>query len=257
MQVWVYSADWVGTATDRTPNTARADGAPQATPLSRLPISMNLSGERKHRMKSILAVISLALTVVSSAFAGIGLGLSTSDKPVNASVGTAPATINAGAFGAGWHDGSTIPWNLGNVPEATGLGDLGQAGSTVPSGWSGNGLLTLQGREWMDSGAHSGVLNSTVNGTANNNNLVQSGALHAVTGIASSPGQPGAWWEYAAKFNSALTPADGVTVTASSGGTIMDRLALVPGPAAIIAGAILLIPFALSTWPILRRRRKT
>jgi len=37
--------------------------------------------------------------------------------------------------------------------------------------------------------------------------------------------------------------------------TIIDRLTLVPEPATMIAGAILLIPFALSTWPILRRRR--
>jgi hypothetical protein len=34
-------------------------------------------------------------------------------------------------------------------------------------------------------------------------------------------------------------------------------LTLVPEPATLIAGAILLTPFALSTWPILRRRLKS
>ena len=62
----------------------------------------------------------------------------------------------------------------------------------------------------------------------------------------------------AAHWNCAeLAPAVGGTLTGSAGsvGAIIDRLTLVPEPATMIAGAILLVPFALSTWPILRRRR--
>ena len=54
-----------------------------------------------------------------------------------------------------------------------------------------------------------------------------------------------------------LTPGENVTVSAGTGGAIIDRLTLVPEPATLIAGAILLVPFALSTWPIILRRRRT
>ena len=53
----------------------------------------------------------------------------------------------------------------------------------------------------------------------------------------------------------AWVPAETVTASAGSGGAIIGRLTLVPEPATLIAGAILLIPFALSPWPILRRRK--
>ena len=61
----------------------------------------------------------------------------------------------------------------------------------------------------------------------------------------------------AANLGAALAPAETVTITAGTGGAIIDRLTLVPEPATLIAGAILLIPFALSTWPIILRRRRT
>jgi hypothetical protein len=77
------------------------------------------------------------------------------------------------------------------------------------------------------------------------------GTLTPIVEIASS-GPSGSKWEYGANLGS-LNPAQ-VTITAP-GGAIIDRLTLVPEPATMIAGAILLIPFALSTWPILRRKR--
>ena len=52
-----------------------------------------------------------------------------------------------------------------------------------------------------------------------------------------------------------MGPGGTVTVAAGNGGVIIARLTLVPEPATMIAGAILLVPFLLSTWPILRRRR--
>lgn len=49
----------------------------------------------------------------------------------------------------------------------------------------------------------------------------------------------------------------GKRITAPTGGAIIDRmvLTLVPQPAAVIAGALLLVPFALSTIRVLRRDR--
>ena len=63
------------------------------------------------------------------------------------------------------------------------------------------------------------------------------------------------WYDYSYGLAAALAPGDTVTITAGAGGAIIDRLTLVPEPATMIAGAILLVPFALSTWPILRRRK--
>ena len=43
----------------------------------------------------------------------------------------------------------------------------------------------------------------------------------------------------------AYVPAETVTASAGSGGSIIDRLALVSEPATMSAGAILLFPFVL------------
>ena len=213
-----------------------------------MPTSMDLSSERKHSMKSLLTVISLALAVVSPAFASIEWNFPVSDNPIGASVGSGTATITLGSYGTGWHGISTAPWSsYGSVPGASGLWDLGQAGSIVLSGLSGSGLTTLNVFQWVEPGTYSGLLNYSVNG-------VPSGSLSAVTQIGSTGLNGGAWWEYAANLG-ALTAGETITVSAGTGGAIMDRLTLVPEPATLIAGAVLLIPFVLSTWPILRRRR--
>ena len=115
---------------------------------------------------------------------------------------------------------------------------------------SANGPVTITVFEWVNAGTYSGALNYAVNG-------VRLGDFHEVALVASSPGLPGAWWEYDAHLGTALTPADTVTITAGSGGAIIDRLTVVPEPTTLIAGAILLIPFALSTLPVLRRRRSS
>ena len=215
------------------------------------PIAMNLSSESKHSMRSLLTVISLALAVVSPAFAGIEWGFENNVTTVNAPGGAGTATIALGAFNTGFHSGtSLIPWNLGGAPGATGYWDLGRAGSIMLSGVSANGPVTITVFEWVNAGTYSGALNYAVNG-------VRLGDFHEVAPVASSPGLPGAWWEYDAHLGTALTPADTVTITAGSGGAIIDRLTVVPEPTTLIAGAILLIPFALSTLPVLRRRRSS
>lgn len=197
-----------------------------------MPISMNLSSERKHSMKPLLAAISLVLAVVSPAFAGIEWGFDNG---------------NLSSVATGWHSGATLPWNTyGSV---AGIWDLGSAGSIVLNNLSGSGLTTLNVFQWVQPG---GAANNPYNGSLSF--AVGGGGLSGtlspvvpVTGVG--------WWEYTANLGSAFTSADTVTITASAGGAIIDRLTLVPEPATLIAGAILLIPFALSTWPILRRRR--
>lgn len=205
-----------------------------------MPISMNLSSERKQSMKSLLTVISLALAFVSPAFAGIEWGFDSSASPLTVTGigGTGTATISLGSFGTGWHSGTTVPWN--SFGGATGMWDVGQAGSIVLSSLSGSGLTTLNVFQWVDTPIYNGTLNFAVSGGP-------SGTLAPVipvTGVG--------WWEFTANLGS-LNPAQ-VTIIAP-GGAIIDRLTLVPEPATLIAGAILLIPFALSAWPILRRKR--
>lgn len=210
-------------------------------------------------MKSFLTVISLALAVVSPAFAGIEWGFDNGSGTYSASGGPGTATITRGLFGTGWHavdDPLKPQWaKFGSAPGATGLWDLGLpgqngAGSIVLSGLSGSGLTTLNVFQWVDTSAtYTGDLNFAVKNGAT---TVLSGQFTALTGLAAA-----GWYEYTANLG-ALAPGDTtVTITAGPGGAIIDRLTLVPEPATMIAGAILLIPFALSTWPILRRRRSS
>ena len=71
---------------------------------------------------------------------------------------------------------------------------------------------------------------------------------------ASRPSQ-GSWQQWIAAFS--LKPDDIVKNTAPSGGAIIDRMVLtvVPQPGAVIAGALLLVPFGSSTIRMLRRNR--
>jgi hypothetical protein len=218
-----------------------------------MPIAMNLSSERKQSMKSILTTISLALALVSPAFAGIDWGFPNDSGTYSAVGGPGTATVHLGGFATGYHDGITIPWTMGSSgPGASGLWDLGSAGSIILSGFSMSGPVTLQVFQWVGNGIGNGTYSGDLTFTVNNGtpgSFTQVGSA-----IGGTPGVPGAWWQFTAGLG-VLNPGDTVTVTAGSGGAIIDRLTLVPEPATMIAGAILLIPFALSTWPILRRRR--
>ncbi len=213
-----------------------------------MPTATNLNHERKQSMKSLLTTISLALALVSPAFGGIEWTFPNANTPSDGG-----ATITLGSFGTGWHDGSTIPWELGNSgAPVTGFWDLGNAGSIALSVTQ-NGLNTLNVFQWIASGTYDGTLSWSVN---RGGSEVGSGSVWSSVPITTSSGAPGAWWEYTANLG-ALLPADTVTITAGTHGAIIDRLTLVPEPATLIAGAVLLIPFALSTWPILRRRRSS
>ena len=103
-----------------------------------MPITMNLSGERKHSMKSFLTVIGLALAFVSPAFAGIDWGFPNNATTVAGtsfgSPGSGTATIAPGTYGSGWQDVNNpmSTWStLGHVPGASGLWDLGGTSTTA------------------------------------------------------------------------------------------------------------------------------
>ena len=218
-----------------------------------MPITMNLSNERKHNMKSIITTISLALTLVTPAFASIDWDFGSDHTSVAASGGAGTATITPAAFGTGWHSGTAVPWTLTG---ATGFWDLGKAGSIVLSGVAGSGLTTLNVLQWVQTGGaantdpYNGRLAVTVGGT---------GLSLGTAVLVGSLTQGAGWYEYTYNLGRALTSADTVLITASAGGAIIDRveLAAVPEPSTVIAGALMLIPFGLSTWPILRRMRKS
>jgi len=211
-------------------------------------IAHNFSSERKHTMKTILTAISLALTFVSPTFAGIEWNFPSDTTSVGASVGSGTAMIHLSPYNTGWHDGTTLPWNLGSAPNASGLWDLGRAGSIVLGSLSGSGLTTLNVFQWVNSGTYNGDLTIRVN-----NNALGGSPRTAQIGLLGADG--GAWYDYTYNLGAALGSLDTVTITAGSGGAIIDRLTLVPEPSSMIAGAVLLIPFALSTLPILRRKR--
>src|SRR6266496_1844494 len=105
---------------------------------------------------------------------------------------------------------------------------------------------TIQVFQWVDAGTYSGALTYNLNA----NSAVALTSIGMIQNTAH-----GAWWEYDATFVSSLLPTDTVTIHAPSGGAIIDRLTVVPEPATMIAGAILLIPFALSTFRLLRRKK--
>jgi hypothetical protein len=127
---------------------------------------------------------------------------------------------------------------------------LGQTGSILLSGLTGSGPVTLAVFQWVDaSSPYTGNNLSFIAGNGASGGFTQVGSA-----IGGTPGLPGACWEFTANLG-VLNPGETITIN-ESGGAIIDRLTLVPEPATMIAGAILLIPFALSTWPMLRRKAK-
>ena len=207
-----------------------------------LPISMNLRGERNNMIKSLTLSIGLALALATPASAAIEWTFNASKTDL-AGTGSGIATVALGDYGKGWQDGVTRPFI--NYGTATGFWDLGKAGSIALTGMTGSGLTTIQVFQWVDAGTYSGALTYDVGG-------------HSPLSITSSLVQStshGAWCEYDATFASSLLSTDTVTIRAPDGGAIIDRLAVVPEPATMIAGAVLLIPFLLSTFRVLRRKK--
>jgi hypothetical protein len=208
-------------------------------------MSLNFSCERKGVMKSLVASIGLAMVLATPAFAAVDWGFDNSSNPYNANQGLGTATIGVGAFGSGWHDGTTVPWaSFG----ATGFWDLGRAGTIRLAGLSNSGSLSLQVVQWVNNGTFSGNLAYEI---------IRGGSQYA-SGVLSSPGGSGSGWEqWGANFN--LASGDQVMIIAPNGGALIDRvmLSVVPEPATMLAGAMLLVPFGLSTWHALKRKKSS
>jgi hypothetical protein len=109
------------------------------------------------------------------------------------------------------------------------------------------GPVTLDVFQWVHPGTYSGDLTvAASNGSA----------TFLGSSLIGSLNNGGGWYDFAYSLSAALSPGNTVTITAGAGGAIIDRLTLVPEPTTYIAGAILLVPLALSTWPMLRRKAK-
>jgi hypothetical protein len=215
---------------------------------------MNFSSKKKQSMKSILATLSLALALATPAYAAIDWGFGNGGAANGSggfnytSSGGSLVTITPGLFGA-WQDTTTVPWNSFAIGghASQGLWDVGRSGSILISWTGGMGLTTLNIFQWVQPG---GTDQNPYNGTLT---FATTAGGHG-TFMPVSPVTGDGWWEYTANLGP-LELGDTVTVTAPAGGAVLDRLTLVPEPATLIAGAVLLVPFALSTWPVLRRRR--
>ncbi len=208
-----------------------------------LPISMNLKSKRNNMIKSLTLSIGLALTLATPAFGAIEWGFDTAVNPAVGVGGPGSAATVVGPFGTGWHNGGAIPWNLGS---AQGFWDLGKSGSIMLSGMGLTSPVSLQVFQWVDAPFYTGGLTYQVN-----NGTVLPLTFSQITENTAQ----GSWQRWNAAFS--LDPTDIVKITAPNGGAIIDRMVLtvVPEPATMIAGALLLLPFALSTLRVLRRNR--
>jgi len=193
-----------------------------------------------------IASIALAFVAATPVFATIEWQwqFNTAANPSSANVGdpAALANIHVGSFGQGWH----TDWNLGS---ATGYWDLGKNGTvqlTIPNlaspTRSYNATLSIV--QWIDNPIYTGVLSYSFPGAtllASSSHLIEATSR-------------GSWVEYDTVWN--LLPRDNpevITITAPSRGAIFDRITVVPEPTTLVAGALLLVPFAISTFRIRRR----
>jgi hypothetical protein len=112
----------------------------------------------------------------------------------------------------------------------------------VLTGSSDSGPINFRVLEWVDAGTFTGNLHYQISGGA--------------SGILVGPGGAAGWQEWTANIN--LAAGQSVTITAPNGAMI-DRvlLSVIPEPATIMAGALLLIPFGVSTWRVLRPRGRS
>jgi len=206
--------------------------------------------------KTLIATIGLAVGLTTPAFAAIDWSftsnpdpLGTASSPVLVSPdgsGSGSANLYKGA-GAGWVGGGL---NTTTPPMSpTGYWDLGQNGSIVLTPPSGSQISSVTVLLYVDTDVFRPV-------------TISAGSL-ATTIL--STGDPvgsfgGQWQQLVWTFSS---PLSSVTINAPSGsfvGSAVDQISIettatvVPEPSTLIAGALLLLPFGLSTLRVLRRK---
>jgi len=195
--------------------------------------------------KNLTRIIGLALLVTATpVFASIDWGFDTSANPNSVpNVGSGTATISVGAFGEGWKNNE---FGLGTQ---SGYWDLGTSGSILLSGLGLSGTYTLSIAQWVDSPPFTGMLTASVPS-------INFGFPFSLSYQTLLEGTSfGDWKWYGANLD--LLGTDTITITGPSTGAIVDRIMLtvVPEPATMIAGALLLVPFAFSTIRIVRRNK--
>jgi len=202
----------------------------------------NFDDQRKAIMKSLLTSIGLATVLATPAFGTVDWGFGNNGNTPDAGSGT--ATITVGAFGSGWHDGASPPWSIYG---ASGFWDLGQNGTIRLAGFSDSGSLSLQVVQYVDSMIFTGNLTYQL---LQGGSVLQSGSFSPLSGP--TPGLQ----QWSAHILNVVSGNE-VLITAPNGGALFDRvvLASAPEPATMLAGAMLLIPFGLSTWYALRRKQ--
>ena len=209
-----------------------------------LPISMNFKSKRNNMIKSLTLSIGLALTLVAApAFGAIEWGFDSNANAYPADIGSGSATITLGQFPTGYLTGD-FPFNYGS---AQGFWDIGGSGSILLSGMGLTGSYTLQVFQWVEGNPiYPGNLTYQIN---------NGDVLPLTYAQITESTFHGGWEQWNATFS--LDPNSIVKVTAPNGGAIIDRMVLtvVPEPATMIAGALLLLPFAFSTLRVLRRNR--
>ncbi len=206
-----------------------------------LPASKSFGYQRKRIMKSVIATIGLGMLLATPAFATVEWDFNTGGASSSANVGSGTATVTPGAFGTGWHSGSTAPWSSFG---ASGFWDMGRNGTMVLAGSSDVGALTLHVLQWVNAGTFSGNLTYQISGGGGSGTLTGSGGAAG-------------WQVWSTTIN--LAAGQQITITGPNGGAMIDRvfLSVIPEPATVIAGALLLIPFGLSTWRVLRPRGRS
>ena len=192
-------------------------------------------------MKSLLTSIGLATVLATPAFGTVDWGFGSSGS--SADLGSGTATITVGPFGSGWHDGASLPWSTYG---ASGFWDLGQNGTIRLAGFGESGSLSLQVVQYVDSMLFTGNLNYQL---LQGGSVLQSGSFSPLAGP--NPG----FQQWSAHILN-VAAGNEVLITAPNGGALIDRvvLASAPEPATMLAGAMLLVPFGLSTWYALRRK---
>jgi hypothetical protein len=199
--------------------------------------------------RSWIFALALVLVTELSALAGIEWLFNNGDSPSAANVGSGMATINPGAGADGYSQDN--PLSLGT---ASGYWDLGRSGSIVLAslGITSSETYTLKVYQWVDPAfGYPGTMSYSLSG---------GGGSDALTFFETLPttGPFGSWEAWSATID--LSPGQDITLTGPGGlreGAIVDKvmLTVVPEPATLIAGALLLVPFTFTTIRIFRQRK--
>ena len=199
-------------------------------------------------IKSLITSIALGFAAATPAFASVEWEwqFNSGANPTGTDLGPpGTATINVGAFGTGWHNND---FNLGS---ATGYWDLGKNGSVIllipnlasPTA-SFNATLSIV--QWIDGPLYTGNLTYSLSGGTQ----VRGVTTHLIEATThGSLVEYDTVWHLLASSNPVV-----FTITAPTTGAIFDRITVVPEPTTIVAGALLLLPFGVSTLRIFRRR---